>query len=58
MNTVISLNIKIMLELIDAFRGREASQTQLSRIREIGTSYKLRDVKSIFLSFTRMNRKY
>lgn len=48
MNIVISLNIKMMLELIDAFRGRETSQTRLSRIREISSSYKLRAVKSIF----------
>lgn len=47
MNIVISLNIKIMLELIDTFRGRETSQTRLSRIREISLSYKLRS-KSIF----------
>lgn len=55
MNTVISLNIKRMLELIDTFRGREASQTKLSRIREIGSSHNLRAVKSILLSFTLLN---
>ena len=48
MNIVMSLNIKIMLELIDAFRGREVSQTRPSRIREISFTCKLRAVKSIF----------
>ena len=48
MNIVISLNIKIMPELIDAFGGREASQTRLSRIREISSSCKLQSMKSIF----------